>query len=122
MGVVAGLVAITPGAGYVPIWSALIFGVLAGICSSLATKLKHILPIDDAMDVFAVHAVGGLVGNICTGESKLSRKTYRFRPCHSMLLSYFLLRGQAACPKKLFELPGYLPFDQGFLPQIISPI
>jgi Amt family ammonium transporter len=66
-GVVAGLVAITPGSGYVPAWSAVIYGVLAGTACNYGTKLKFHLGIDDALDIFAVHAIGGLVGNLCTG-------------------------------------------------------
>ncbi|KFA63167.1 hypothetical protein S40285_03285 [Stachybotrys chlorohalonatus IBT 40285] len=65
-GVVAGLVSITPGSGYVPVWSAVVFGVLGAGFSNYATKLKFILRIDDALDIFAVHGIGGLVGNICT--------------------------------------------------------
>lgn len=66
-GVVAGLVAITPGSGYVPAWSAVVYGVLAGSACNYGTKLKFYLGIDDALDIFAVHAIGGLVGNLCTG-------------------------------------------------------
>ncbi|RHZ83241.1 hypothetical protein Glove_99g315 [Diversispora epigaea] len=66
-GVVAGLVAITPGSGYVSPPSALVFGICGGICCNLAVKLKHWLNFDDALDVFAVHGVGGLIGNILTG-------------------------------------------------------
>ncbi|CAG8440171.1 7198_t:CDS:2 [Dentiscutata heterogama] len=66
-GVVAGLVAITPASGYVEAYSGAIFGLFAGICCNLAVKLKHLFDFDDALDVFAVHAVGGLVGNILTG-------------------------------------------------------
>ncbi|KAI0383783.1 ammonium transporter [Hypomontagnella monticulosa] len=65
-GVVAGLVAITPGSGYVPAWAAVIYGILGAGFANYATKLKFILRIDDALDIFAVHAVGGFVGNICT--------------------------------------------------------
>ncbi|KAK4988966.1 ammonium transporter Amt1 [Elasticomyces elasticus] len=65
-GVVAGLVAITPGSGYVPAWAAVVFGVCAGIGCNYATKLKFLLRCDDALDIFAVHAIGGLIGNICT--------------------------------------------------------
>jgi len=114
MGVVAGLVAITPGAGYVPIWSAVIFGLFAGICSSLATQLKHILPIDDAMDVFAVHAVGGFVGNICTGKSKPSVGTcLQSRHIDSGLdIPYYCLGpfGEitGSLSKTLLELSAYL--------------
>jgi Amt family ammonium transporter len=66
-GVVAGLVAITPGSGYVPAWSAVVFGVVAGIACNYATKLKFMLGIDDALDIFAVHCIGGLAGNVLTG-------------------------------------------------------
>jgi Amt family ammonium transporter len=65
-GVVAGLVCITPGSGYVPPWAAVIFGVLGASGSNYATKVKFLLGIDDALDIFAVHGVGGLIGNICT--------------------------------------------------------
>ncbi|KAI8635174.1 ammonium transporter [Xylariaceae sp. FL1651] len=65
-GVVAGLVAITPGSGYVPSWAAVPFGVLGACFANYATKLKFMLQIDDSLDIFAVHAVGGIVGNILT--------------------------------------------------------
>ncbi|KAH8675618.1 ammonium transporter [Xylariales sp. PMI_506] len=65
-GVVAGLVAITPGSGYVPVWAAVPYGVFGAGFANYATKLKFLVGIDDALDIFAVHAVGGLVGNICT--------------------------------------------------------
>ena len=66
-GVVAGLVAITPGSGFVPAWSAVIFGVVAGTACNYATKLKFMLGIDDALDIFAVHCIGGFAGNLMTG-------------------------------------------------------
>jgi len=66
-GVVAGLVAITPGSGYVAPWAAVIFGVLAGIGCNFATQIKYWIQADDALDIFAVHAVGGVIGNLCTG-------------------------------------------------------
>jgi ammonium transporter, Amt family len=66
-GVIAGLVAITPASGFVPAWSAVVFGVVAGIACNYATKLKYFLRCDDALDIFAVHGIGGLVGNILTG-------------------------------------------------------
>lgn len=88
-GVVAGLVAITPGSGkfcavfsckplesletdtkplpgYVPVWAAVPYGILGAGFANYATKLKFLLRIDDALDIFAVHGVGGLVGNILT--------------------------------------------------------
>jgi Amt family ammonium transporter len=57
-GVVAGLVAITPASGFVPAWSAVPIGVIAGIGCNFATQLKYYLSADDALDIFAVHGVG----------------------------------------------------------------
>ena len=67
-GVVAGLVAITPAAGFVTLRSALIIGLVAGaVCYWGATGLKRRLRADDSLDVFGVHGVGGLVGALLTG-------------------------------------------------------
>ena len=73
-GLVAGLVAITPAAGYVTPRSALLIGAIAGIaCYWGATGLKRLLRADDSLDVFGVHAVGGIVGSLLTGA--LASKT-----------------------------------------------
>ncbi|MCW5654878.1 MAG: ammonium transporter [Hydrogenophaga sp.] len=67
-GVVAGLVAITPAAGFVTPRSALLIGLVAGVaCYWGATALKRRLRADDSLDVFGVHGVGGLVGALLTG-------------------------------------------------------
>lgn len=66
-GIVAGLVAITPGSGFVPPWAALVYGIMAGICCNVATKLKTWIGVDDALDIFAIHAVGGYLGDLLTG-------------------------------------------------------
>jgi Amt family ammonium transporter len=67
-GAVAGLVVITPGAGFVTPSSAIIIGVLAGVVPFLAcTKLKAIFKYDDALDTFGVHGVGGTMGAFVTG-------------------------------------------------------
>ncbi|CAG8509112.1 3924_t:CDS:2 [Ambispora leptoticha] len=66
-GVISGLVTITPAAGYVSPASAVLFGFLGGVICNMSVKLKHFLAIDDALDVFAVHGVGGLLGNALTG-------------------------------------------------------
>ncbi|KAJ4395360.1 hypothetical protein N0V85_006577 [Neurospora sp. IMI 360204] len=66
-GVVAGLIAITPGSGFVPVWAAVPFGILGAGLANYGTKIKFLCNIDDALDTFAVHAVAGLVGNILTG-------------------------------------------------------
>lgn len=52
--------------GYVPAWSAVIFGICGAAFANYGTKLKFLLRIDDALDIFAVHGVGGLVGNVLT--------------------------------------------------------
>ena len=65
---VAGLVAITPASGFVNVSGALMIGLAAGICCYLgATSLKRLLGADDALDVFGIHGVGGIVGAILTG-------------------------------------------------------
>jgi Amt family ammonium transporter len=67
-GAVAGLVAITPASGFVNITGALIIGVAAGIfCYWGATGLKRLLGADDALDVFGIHGIGGIVGALLTG-------------------------------------------------------
>ncbi|RHZ63721.1 hypothetical protein Glove_328g15 [Diversispora epigaea] len=66
-GAVAGLVAITPGSGYVGTPAAVAIGFCGAVCCNFAVKLKHIFDFDDAVDVFAVHGVGGVIGNILTG-------------------------------------------------------
>ncbi|CAG8514775.1 290_t:CDS:2 [Ambispora leptoticha] len=66
-GTVAGLVAITPGSGYVGTPAAVVFGFFGGSICNYAVKLKHYFDFDDALDVFAVHCVGGMIGNILTG-------------------------------------------------------
>jgi Amt family ammonium transporter len=67
-GAVAGLVVITPGAGFVAPSSAVIIGVLAAVVPFLAcTKLKAIFKYDDALDTFGVHGVGGTLGALLTG-------------------------------------------------------
>lgn len=66
-GAVSGLVAITPAAGYVAPWSAVIIGIVGGVCCNLATKFKYLIGVDDALDIFAVHGVGGIAGGIMTG-------------------------------------------------------
>lgn len=66
-GAVAGLVAITPASGFVRPWAAFIIGLLSGTVCHFSAELKHQWGFDDALDVFAVHAVGGFLGCILTG-------------------------------------------------------
>lgn len=67
-GLVVGLVGITPGAGFVPIWAALIIGLLVSpICYFGVKLIKSKLKIDDALDAFGCHGIGGIWGGIATG-------------------------------------------------------
>jgi Amt family ammonium transporter len=67
-GAVAGLVAITPAAGNVGIPGAFVIGTAAGlVCLWGVNGLKHMLKVDDTLDVFGVHAVGGILGALLTG-------------------------------------------------------
>ena len=66
-GAVAGLVAITPAAGFVRPWSALIIGFAAGFICYYAINLKRTLGYDDSLDVVGVHMVGGMIGALLTG-------------------------------------------------------
>jgi ammonium transporter, Amt family len=72
-GAIAGLVAITPASGYVPPWSAVVFGVVGALACNYATKLKFLIGVDDALDIFAVHGIGGIVGNLLTYVSHQKR-------------------------------------------------
>ena len=72
-GAVAGLVVITPAAGFVSPMSAIIMGLAGGIvCFFAATSLKHALGYDDSLDAFGVHGVGGTLGAILTGVFAVS--------------------------------------------------
>ncbi len=67
-GLVVGLVAITPGAGFVPVWSSFIIGALVSpICYFGVKLVKKKLKIDDALDAFGCHGIGGIWGGIATG-------------------------------------------------------
>jgi Amt family ammonium transporter len=67
-GAVAGLVAITPACGWVGVGGALVIGALAGVvCLWGVTGLKKMLGADDALDVFGVHGIGGILGALLTG-------------------------------------------------------
>jgi Amt family ammonium transporter len=67
-GAVAGLVAITPACGFVGVGGALVIGLLAGVvCLWGVNGLKRALGIDDSLDVFGVHGVGGILGAVLTG-------------------------------------------------------
>jgi Amt family ammonium transporter len=67
-GCVAGLVAVTPAAGYAGPMGAIVLGIIAGVvCLLFCTTIKNMLGYDDALDVFGVHCIGGIIGAILTG-------------------------------------------------------
>jgi Amt family ammonium transporter len=66
-GAVAGLVAITPAAGFVEPWAAILIGLAAGAICFYAVDLKSRIGYDDSLDVVGVHMVGGIVGALLTG-------------------------------------------------------
>ena len=67
-GLVVGLVAITPGAGFVPVWASFVIGFLVSpICYCGVAIVKKKLKIDDALDAFGCHGIGGIWGGIATG-------------------------------------------------------
>ncbi|KAJ1889742.1 hypothetical protein LPJ66_007869 [Kickxella alabastrina] len=66
-GAVAGMVCVTPAASYVATWAAIPMGVISGVCCYYAIGLALRLGIDDCIDVFAVHGIGGLLGVFLTG-------------------------------------------------------
>ena len=67
-GVVAGLVAITPASGFVTPMAAILIGLLAGlVCCHAVALIKETLRLDDSLDAFGVHGVGGIVGALATG-------------------------------------------------------
>jgi Amt family ammonium transporter len=66
-GAVAGLATITPAAGFVPLWAAILIGISAGAVCYLAVQMKNKLGWDDALDVWGVHGMGGVLGTILLG-------------------------------------------------------
>ncbi|MCX8164880.1 MAG: ammonium transporter [Aquificaceae bacterium] len=67
-GVIAGLVAITPAAGFVNVVGALVIGVIAGVvCYFMVAEVKQKLGYDDVLDVFGIHGVAGIIGAVLTG-------------------------------------------------------
>lgn len=74
-GAVAGLVGITPAAGYVGTPASVAIGVVTATACNFATKIKYWFKVDDALDVFALHGCGGFVGALLTGLFADSRVT-----------------------------------------------
>lgn len=72
-GAVAGLVAVTPAAGFVDPGGAIVIGLVAGVACAYAVSLKYTLGFDDSLDVVGVHLVGGMIGTLLTGVFATTR-------------------------------------------------
>jgi Amt family ammonium transporter len=93
-GAVAGLVAITPAAGFVGPMSALIIGLIAGVfCFYMVTKVKSRFGYDDSLDAFGVHGAGGTIGALLTGIFASSVINPIFKDANGNVLPSGLLEG-----------------------------
>jgi len=88
-GMVAGLVAVTPAAGFVFMWGGLVIGAIAGVVCYLAVLAKGLLGYDDSLDAFGVHGVGGFIGAVLTGLLC----SFAVNPIASLEENSFLLNG-----------------------------
>lgn len=66
-GIISGLVGITPAAGFVPVYVASLIGFLTSICSFYTKKFSYLISVDEGLDIWAIHGMGGYVGDILTG-------------------------------------------------------
>ena len=95
-GAVAGLVAITPAAGFVSPMSAIAIGLAAGIvCYLMVTKVKSMFHYDDSLDAFGVHGAGGTLGALLTGIFASSAVNPIFKNAAGRTLASGLLEGNA---------------------------
>ena len=95
-GAVAGLVAITPAAGFVSPMSAIVIGLAAGIfCYLMVTKVKNSFRYDDSLDAFGVHGAGGTLGALLTGIFASSAVNPMFKDAQGNTLASGLLEGNA---------------------------
>jgi len=95
-GAVAGLVAITPAAGFVSPISAMVIGVVAGVfCFLMVTKIKSMFHYDDSLDAFGVHGAGGTLGALLTGIFASSVVNPIFKNAQGATLASGLIEGNA---------------------------
>ncbi len=95
-GAVAGLVAITPAAGFVQPMSAIVIGLLAGaVCYFMVAKVKQVFGYDDALDAFGVHGAGGTLGALLTGVFASSTINPIFKDSAGNALPSGLIEGNA---------------------------
>ncbi|WP_337175327.1 ammonium transporter [Paludisphaera sp.] len=120
IGAVVGLVAITPAAGLVTVRHSLVFGFLGAVVSNLAVSMKTKSTLDDTLDVFPCHGVGGIVGMILTGvfaeEVGLwygQTETFIYHMIALVIVSVFAFFGSLALYKITdMIIPLRVPHDQ----------
>ena len=96
-GAVAGLVCITPAAGFVTPMSAIFFGIVAGaVCYFMVCEVKKLLGYDDTLDVFGIHGIGGIFGAIMTGIFATSAVNPIFKSESGNILPVGLIEGNSA--------------------------
>ncbi|WQF79490.1 Putative ammonium transporter, ammonium/urea transporter [Colletotrichum destructivum] len=66
-GIISGLVGITPAAGFVLVYVSPVVGMITAVCCFYTVRYQHFLRVDDGLDIFAIHGVGGYVGDVLTG-------------------------------------------------------
>jgi Amt family ammonium transporter len=95
-GAVAGLVAITPAAGFVKPMAAMVIGLVAGVfCYMMVAKVKARFGYDDSLDAFGVHGAGGTLGALLTGVFAVSAVNPIFKDTQGNVLASGLLEGNA---------------------------
>jgi Amt family ammonium transporter len=95
-GAVAGLVAITPAAGFVKPMAAMVIGLVAGVfCYIMVAKVKARFGYDDSLDAFGVHGAGGTLGALLTGVFAVSAVNPIFKDTQGNVLASGLLEGNA---------------------------
>ena len=82
-GAITGLVGITPAAGYVGVWPAAVIGFVTAVVCALLQDINEWLHIDEGMDVFKLHGIGGMVGSFLTGI--FASETSKYSPSSRFL-------------------------------------
>ncbi|CUM64010.1 uncharacterized protein PRCAT00001598001 [Priceomyces carsonii] len=120
-GAMTGLVVITPAGGYIAssteLWKCFVFGTIGAIICNLSTRLKYFFHIDDALDIFAIHGVAGIVGSILTGifANKLYDSQGGWVKGHWVQIGYQIL-GSVVTSAYVFILSCVLLYIIDFIP------
>ncbi len=105
-GGIAGLATITPCAGFVPVWASPIIGTVAGIVCYYAVQFKNKMKWDDALDVWGVHGMGGVLGTILLGV--FAAKSINPAGADGLLLGNFSFFGKELIAVAIASIYGFL--------------